>query len=116
MRNGGSRLPVARKNCTRALTCARSTLRVRRPGAGSAAGSTAASRLKVVLAADRTGLDETTMAKIRKEIQAVVAKYVEIDTGEVLFDMQNDDELTLVTATFPLVGKRKLAGAMDLAK
>ena len=35
------------------------------------------SRLKVVLAQDRTGLDEATLTKIRKEIQDVISKYVE---------------------------------------
>ena len=41
------------------------------------------SRLKVVLASDRTGLDEITMAKIRGEIQAVVAKYLVINENDV---------------------------------
>ena len=45
-----------------------------RRGTEGAAGGTAASRLKVVLAHDRTGLDETTLRKIRDEIQQVVAK------------------------------------------
>ena len=36
------------------------------------------SRLKVVLAQDRTGLDEATLTKIRKEIQTVISKYVTI--------------------------------------
>ena len=75
---------------------------LRSPSAPAAAGSSAVSRLKVVLAHDRTGLDEITMAKIRGEIQAVVAKYVTIAVEDVMFDMQSDDELTLVTATFPL--------------
>ena len=65
--------------------------------------------MKVVLAHDRTGLDELTMAKIRGEIQAVVAKYVVINVEDVVFDMQNDDDLTLVTASFPLAGSRPQA-------
>ena len=81
-------------------TCVRASSRS--PSAPAAAGSSAVSRLKVVLAHDRTGLDEITMAKIRGEIQAVVAKYVTIAVDDVMFDMQSDDELTLVTATFPL--------------
>ena len=47
-----------------------------RPGAQGAAGSTALSRLKVVLAHDRAGLDPQTMDKIRDEIQEVVSKCV----------------------------------------
>lgn len=38
------------------------------------AGSTARHRLRVVLASDRTGLDEATMEKIRLEIKEVVSK------------------------------------------
>lgn len=78
----------------------------RRKGDRDAAGSEALSRLKVVLAHDRTGIDQLTMAKIRVEIQAVVAKYVIIDEDAVQFDLANDDQLTLVTATFPLRGAR----------
>ena len=81
----------------------------RRPSSSGAAGSAALSRLKVVLAHDRTGLDEITMAKIRGEIQAVVAKYVVIDVEDVQFDMQNDEDVTLVTASFPLAGARAAA-------
>ena len=40
------------------------------------AGSTAKNRLRLVLASDRTGLDELTMEKIRAEIQEVIAKCV----------------------------------------
>ena len=73
-----------------------------RRGRSDAAGSAALSRLKVVLAHDRSGLEEATMTKIRMEIQQVIAKYVIIDAEQVQFDLVNDDQLTLVTATFPL--------------
>ena len=54
------------------------------------------------------------MAKIRGEIQAVVAKYVVINEAEVQFDMQNDDQITVVTASFPLNGPRpQMAGAIS---
>jgi cell division topological specificity factor MinE len=49
----------------------------------SAAGADALSRLKVVLAHDRTGLDELTLGKIREEIQEVISKYVIIETADV---------------------------------
>ena len=57
------------------------------------------SRLKVVLAHDRTGLDEITMAKIRVEIQAVVAKYVRLEAlePEVLCEAPNTCETTVTT-------------------
>ena len=78
----------------------------RRSAPSSGAGSDALSRLKVVLAADRTGLDEQTMAKIRIEIQEVISKYVNIIDDDIMFDLQSDDKITLVTATFPLRGAR----------
>ena len=80
----------------------------RRPSAGSSAMS----RLKVVLAQDRTGLDEATLTKIRKEIQDVISKYVTIDLKDVQFDMQSDNDVTLCTASFPLL-QRERAGAGD---
>ena len=70
------------------------------------------SRLKVVLAQDRTGLDEATLTKIRKEIQDVISKYVTIDLKDVQFDMQSDNDVTLCTASFPLL-QRERAGAGD---
>jgi len=63
---------------------------------------TAASRLKVVLASDRTGIDEATMEQIRAEIRDVVAKYVVISEEGVNFDVMSDERVTLLTATFPL--------------
>ncbi len=69
----------------------------------------AVSRLKVVLAHDRSGVDETTMAAIRKELQDVVAKYVTIDEENVNFDIMTDERLTLLTATFPLSQSRAVA-------
>ena len=66
------------------------------------------SRLKVVLAHDRTGLDEITVAKIRTEIAEVVAKYVAVDSEQIIFEMKNDDKVTLCTAVFPLSSGRPL--------
>ena len=83
-----------------------SLLYEKREGESGGAGSAALSRLKVVLATDRTGLDELTMANIRTEIQQVISKYVVIEEDEVNFDLMFDDKITLVTATFPLRGAR----------
>ena len=66
------------------------------------AGDAAKNRLRVVLAHDRSGLDEQTMLKIRNEIREVIAKYVVIDEEGVNFDLHSDERLTMVTATFPL--------------
>jgi len=82
---------------------------IRSKGGSSGASSSAVSRLKVVLAHDRTGLDEFTMAKIRAEIQEVISKYVIIEEADVMFNLEQDDSLTLVTASFPLKGARARA-------
>ena len=41
----------------------------------------------------------------------MIAKYVEIKKNEVVFDLQMDENLTCLTASFPLNGKRKEAAA-----
>ena len=83
-----------------------------RSTSGTGASKSAVSRLKVVLAHDRTGLDELTMAKIRTEIQEVISKYVVIEEADVQFNLEQDDSLTLVTASFPLKGARARAEPM----
>ena len=98
--------------------------------AGPAAKSMAVDRLKVVLAHDRAGIDEKTMLKIREEIFTVLSKYVVLDEEAVNFDVtcaaarrpaaaplapshptlpllrRNEDRLTLLTASFPLLRRR----------
>ena len=49
------------------------------------------------------------MAKIRTEIQEVISKYVVIEEADVQFNLEQDDSLTLVTASFPLKGARARA-------
>mmetsp|Transcript_19668 Transcript_19668/g.63999 ORF Transcript_19668/g.63999 Transcript_19668/m.63999 type:complete len:144 (+) Transcript_19668:57-488(+) len=87
------------------------------PDSKSGTSTTAVSRLKVVLANDRTGVDEQTMQKIRAEIQEVVKKYLAIDEDGVNFDVMTDERLTLLTASFPIVGgtKRLRTLQMDVA-
>tara|TARA_B110001452_G_scaffold141411_1_gene117583 strand:+ start:403 stop:879 length:477 start_codon:yes stop_codon:yes gene_type:complete len=69
------------------------------------ARNSAVSRLKVVLAHDRSGIDDITMGKIREEIQMVVAKYVVMDEQSVDFNFLPDGEggMNVLTATFPLI-------------
>ena len=104
--------------------------------AGPAAKSMAVDRLKVVLAHDRAGIDEKTMLKIREEIFTVLSKYVVLDEEAVNFDVtcaarraprprrpllppshptlpllrRNEDRLTLLTASFPLLRRRAEEG------
>lgn len=71
----------------------------------TSAKNSAVSRLKVVLAHDRSGIDDITMSKIREEILQVVAKYLVMEGKSVDFDILPDDKggLTVLTATFPLI-------------
>ena len=69
-------------------------------------------RSQVVLAHDRSGIDEDTMKKIRSEIKEVVLKYVNIEDSGINFDINTDDRLTMLTATFELLPNRgRSAGA-----
>lgn len=45
----------------------------------------------------------------------MVAKYLVVDEEDVQFNLLNDDQMTLVTATFPLNGQRVAAGAVGAA-
>ena len=70
---------------------------------GKKSSSAGLSRLKVVLAHDRSGIDAETMEKIRAEIQEVVAKYAVLEEQNVDLNIINDDRLTVLTATFPVI-------------
>ena len=86
--------------------------------AGPAAKSMAVDRLKVVLAHDRAGIDEKTMLKIREEAvnfdvtcaaarfpaAAPLAPSPSHPTLPLL--RRNEDRLTLLTASFPLLRRR----------
>lgn len=70
-----------------------------KPGSSSAAKS----RIKLVLAHDRAGVDTETMGKIRAEIFAVVSKYLVIDESAINFDLLTDEKMTMLTATMPVI-------------
>ena len=48
-------------------------------GVGQSSRELAKGRLHLVLAYDRTGLDGSTMQEMRRELAAIIAKYIEID-------------------------------------
>ena len=108
--------------------------RAHRASGRKGAANDGLSRLKVVLAHDRAGIDEKTMLKIREEIFDVLSKYVVLDEEAVNFDVtcaaarrpaaaplapshptlpllrRNEDRLTLLTASFPLLRRRAEEG------
>ena len=77
-----------------------------------ASASTARERLQLVLAHDRSDLSSDLLDQMRKEILAVVAKYVEIDMDEGAVSLETEDRMTALVANLPI--KRTLSGDIKL--
>ncbi|MGA9377789.1 MAG: cell division topological specificity factor MinE, partial [Phormidium sp.] len=55
-------------------------------------------RLKLVLAHDRTGLSPQELEEMRKEIVEVISRYVELDTEEFVFSIENNERSSALIA------------------
>ena len=80
----------------------------------SASANTARERLQLVLAHDRSDLSSDLLDQMRKEILAVVAKYVEIDMQEGAVSLETEDRMTALVANLPI--KRTLNGQIKLSE
>lgn len=77
-------------------------------------GSLAKERLQFVLIHDRINLPPERMEEMKKEILAVIAKYVTIDNDNVDIALQNRDRLNLLVAEVPFVKAVQDAAGNDI--
>ncbi len=73
--------------------------------------TTARERLQLVLAHDRSDLSPELLDQLRREILAVVAKYVDIDIEEGAVSLETEDRMTALVANLPI--KRPLEKKTD---
>jgi len=65
-------------------------------------GSLARERLQLVLAHDRSDLNPELLEQMRREILAVVQRYVEIDLDSCDVSLETDDRVTALLANLPI--------------
>lgn len=71
-------------------------------GRNETSKSVAKDRLKLVLLHDRADIPAPIMEQMRKEIIAVIAKYVEINEEELQLDLERADSEVALVANIPI--------------
>lgn len=69
---------------------------------GRSSSKVAKGRLQLVLAHDRTGLEGGRLQEMRKEIAAVLAKYVSIDADQLEIQIETHARETQLTVSSPI--------------
>ena len=72
-------------------------------------GSIAKDRLKVVLMHDRSDISPEMMEQLRRDIIAVIKKYVEIDETRIELDLEKEDRSVALVANIPVKTVRRSA-------
>ena len=70
-------------------------------------------RLQLILAHDRANVNPVMINRMREEILAVVARYVEINKEEMEIALENSDRMTALIANLPIVKFKRVAGAEE---
>ncbi len=71
-------------------------------GVNSRSRYKAKTRLQVVIAHDRAGVNPELLEQMRQEILAVVTRYLEIDLEEMELTIDSNDRVTALTANLPI--------------
>jgi cell division topological specificity factor len=71
-------------------------------------GTTARERLQLVLAHDRSDLNPELLEQMRREILAVVQRYVEIDLETCDVSLETEDRVTALLANLPIKRTRPM--------
>lgn len=78
-------------------------------GGDSGSSQRAKDRLRIVLIHDRTDISPRLLDDLRRDMIAVLTKYMEIDTDKIELDLDRDDMSTALVANIPVLRIKRSA-------